>query len=77
MTGCFNQQSTISFFFLLKDIGILYITNLIEVSCKGLSLFLRIQIALEIVIFLYQTILFEEYGNKNVYMFLTAYFQVL
>lgn len=40
-------------------------------------MFLRIQIALEIVIFLYQTILFEEYGNKNVYMFLTAYFQVL
>lgn len=40
-------------------------------------MFLRIQIALKIVIFLYQTILFEEYGNKNVYMFLTAYFQVL
>lgn len=40
-------------------------------------MFLRIQKALEIVIFLYQTILFEEYGNKNVYMFLTAYFQVL
>lgn len=36
-------QSTIYHFlfvFLLKDVGILYITNLIEVSCKGLSLLL-------------------------------------